>query len=213
MFDKSSSNAALTDSQVITRNSFYFLVFCGGCTLAFFAVWLDIHVLKDKMQEISVTEISQEIILAICAINYWILAIKSPERRGALILIAGYFSCMEFRELDALFDHIHHGAWKYIVGACAIGSILTAIKCQGTVEKPLADYLKSRTFMVTACGMAILMIFSRLYGMGSFWHDVLEDGFARRAKELSEEGVELLGYVFILMGSLPHIISEYRRLR
>lgn len=39
------------------------------------------------------------------------MAIK--RQSGGLWLIAGFFGCLLIRELDAYFDEIIHGAWKY----------------------------------------------------------------------------------------------------
>jgi hypothetical protein len=55
----------------------------------------------------------------------------------------------------------------------------------------LADFARTRAFWTMTTGLSIL-IFSRVFGMGSFWHLVLNEGYVRLAKTTVEEGIELL---------------------
>lgn len=49
--------------------------------------------------------------------------------------------------------------------------------------------------------IAFLLVFSRLFGMGSFWKLVMVDNYMYMVKSMIEEGTELLAYLFILYGT------------
>lgn len=52
-------------------------------------------------------------------------------------------------------------------------------------------------------GLAVLL-FSRVFGMGALWHQVLGEGYARLVKTTVEEGIELPAYSLWLAASLEH---------
>lgn len=54
--------------------------------------------------------------------------------------------------------------------------------------------------LITA--VVLLLVFSRLYGMGSFWHSVMEEHYLREVKNLSEEAIELLCYSLISLSAV-----------
>jgi hypothetical protein len=55
--------------------------------------------------------------------------------------------------------------------------------------------------------MALLMIFSRLFGMGDLWEHLLQGGYARAAKNTAEEGIELVSYTLIACASVWYCLS------
>jgi len=46
------------------------------------------------------------------------------------------------------------------------------------------------------------LVFSRLYGMGSFWQHVMGEHYVRDVKNISEEGIELLCYSLIALSAV-----------
>lgn len=59
-------------------------------------------------------EVVQEAVLLLSGFIFMISAWREKEWRGAMWLIHGFFISLFIRELDAYFDVIHHGAWKYV---------------------------------------------------------------------------------------------------
>jgi len=66
---------------------------------------------------------------------------------------------------------------------------------------------------VMSLGLALLLAYSRLLGMGHLWRGVLGDGYERIVKNAIEEGAELLGYTVILVASLGYLGRRLQRLR
>ncbi|WP_162628754.1 hypothetical protein [Marinobacter bohaiensis] len=166
----------------------------------------DIVVLGNDIPEISATEISQELLLGATAILFLMLGRHYPARRGLYVLVAGFFAAFLIRELDALFDLVYHGFWKVPALAVTLGAIAYARRQKGTTLKPLADFVRSPEFTTIAYGLAIVFVFSRLFGMGFLWENVMGAGFQRIVKNVAEEGVELLGYGFVFSGALRYYL-------
>jgi hypothetical protein len=95
-------------------------------------VYIDSVVLGDGVSELSITEIAQEVLLLLSAFLFFVAAIRHPESRGFFVLVGGFFIAMLVRELDFLFDVIHHGSWLYAAistTAASIAKIMT--QCSG----------------------------------------------------------------------------------
>jgi hypothetical protein len=180
---------------------------CSIAGLSFAMVWLDIAVFHTEILEISFTEIAQELMLALCAVLFW--TAPGTDRKGGFeFLTAGFFTCLLIRELDGLLDPISHSAWLWpflAVAAIAIGNAASARHRQQTLQT-MGSFLRTPTFAALATGFAVL-IFSRVFGMGAFWHQVMGDGYQRLAKTTAEEGVELLAYGIWLCASLEYWVK------
>lgn len=54
-------------------------------------------------------------------------------------------------------------------------------------------------------GVMLLLVFSRLFGMGSFWHNIMGADYVREVKIIAEEGTELLAYCLIAFASVKTV--------
>lgn len=174
-------------------------------------VFIDIFIAKTDILETSFTEVSQEVMLALIAGLFWLSA-REPGQRGVGILIGGFFACMLIRELDGLFDPISHSFWLWPALLTAGTCLYRALGYRGAwrdVVSGLARFSVRPAFGFIMAGL-LALIFSRLFGMGSLWHGILQEGYARLAKTTVEEGVELLAYSICLGGALDYFL-ELRR--
>jgi hypothetical protein len=179
-------------------------------SIAFSMVWLDIAVFHTDILEMSFTEITQELMLFTCAILFW-YSRPDGQRSGFNYLTAGFFACLLMRELDGLFDPISHSAWCWpfmIVAIWAVGNALKPNARAQTLAR-LEAFVATPAFATISTGFAVLL-FSRIFGMGSFWHLVLGPGYERLAKTTVEEGIELLSYGIWLAASIEYYV--YARL-
>lgn len=185
------------------------------CVLFFAAlfgiIWADVRFWQDPLTERSATELTQEIFLGLSACMFWGLGLKDATQRGLYILVAGFISVMLIRELDTLFDMVWHGFWVYPALAVTFLSIISAYFSKNSTLEPMAKFLQNKDYMMLSHGMIIVLVFSRLFGMGVLWKLALGDDFHRLIKDIVEEGVELLGYGFIFMGSLKYFVSQLRQ--
>ncbi|GGK25280.1 hypothetical protein [Aliivibrio fischeri] len=141
----------------------------------------------------------EQLLLLASVLSFAYIGWDNAAYRRASFLIAAFFSCMLIREFDAFFDHlVYHGFWAVpaiIVALIAIGYALTD---RNNVLLGLSKMMKQSHFPVLCLGLAILLVFSRLFGMGDMWQQVMGDGY------------ELLGYTVIFYASINYVFSYIR---
>ncbi len=173
-----------------------------GCI--YFDVTTNQNILED-----SFVEFSQEWLLLGTTALFAMQAIT--KRQGGLWLIAGFFGCLFCRELDAYFDMIVHGAWKYFA-IVVIGFVFFKawrLGKENTIAS-LAAFMKSRAFVFIFIGLLIVLVYSRLFGMGELWHTIMADHFNRTVKNVVEEGTELWGYALVFWGAVKYRFASKR---
>ncbi|CAG9296212.1 hypothetical protein [Celerinatantimonas diazotrophica] len=196
------------DAQIVFNAIFRFLLFSAFIAGMFGIMYVDIAVFHDQVKEISLTEISQETFLGLIVAIFVYLAVSKPLQRGFYELVAGFYAALLIRELDALFDYVWHGFWVYPAVAVSLMAIALAHHYKGSVLNGFAEFCQSKAYIIMVCGLVTLLIFSRLFGMGDFWKLVLSDGYVRIAKNIAEEGTELLGYGFIFIASSKYLLAQ-----
>jgi hypothetical protein len=176
--------------------------------LALVMIWLDVAVFHTEILEISFTEISQELMLFICALLFW-FSPGDVDQKGFKILAGGFFACLLMRELDGLFDPISHSAWCLPFSVIAIVCLVKGFNAQhrDNTFAALSAFSRTPAFGTLSTGLGVL-VFSRVFGMGSLWHMILGDGYARLAKTTVEEGIELLTYSMWLAGSVDYYVRQ-----
>lgn len=182
-----------------------FLLLTGASAYAGLAVLVDVAVIKDSVGEISVTELSQELLLFLTSYFFFHQAKKDPALRGGMLLIGGFFSCMFIRELDAMFDIIHHGIWVYLALLVALGCVVLASLTPKTTSQGLNTFMMHSSFHYMMCGLVIVLVFSRIFGMNIIWRAVMHDDYLRAVKNIVEEGTELLGYMICFGAALAFV--------
>jgi hypothetical protein len=189
-------------TTTVLRALFRFFVLVLAILWVPLALILDTAVFNDEVSEISVTELSQEALLLGSAVLFWLLSARRPFGRGFYTLVAGFFSCMFIREQDAFFDHISHGFWVYPAVLMTLITLLIAAFQRRTIMPAMAAATRSVPFTYILIGLAILLFFSRVMGTGSFWEMLLPENSVALVKNTVQEGLELLGYILMLYGTL-----------
>jgi len=168
-------------------------------------VYLDIVVLENGLPEVGVTETMQAVLLLASAVLFARKVRRNPKARGFLVLVTGFFLVMFIRELDYYLDMIVHGFWVCPALLVTGIAIAYAVKNGGTTQAPMTAFGYSQQGAIICIGLVIVLVFSRLFGTGSFWELILQDQYVSLSKTIVQEGLELLGYGIILFG------SAYRR--
>ena len=165
---------------------------------------IDYFFLENNLSERSLTESLQQLLLASVGIFIW-SAHKVEESRTLFILVAGFFGCMFLRELDYYFDMIVHGFWVYPTLILASSVIIYSIKHNGSLLRSVRLFSQSNAYFNILVGLVIIMIFSRLFGSGTLWKEVMNDDYHHIYKTIIQEGLELFGYVFLFIGSFHQL--------
>ncbi|MEN8200411.1 MAG: hypothetical protein ABFR63_10110 [Thermodesulfobacteriota bacterium] len=171
---------------------------------------IDAVVIGGGIPENSATEYVQEVLILFSSILFGIGALRYPESRGFFVLVAGLFGCMFIRELDAYLDAVTHGFWLYPTLLLAFGSILYSIRCRGNVTAPMAEYTETKSFVYVAIGILIVLVFSRIFGTGHLWREVMGSHYHSSYKAIIQEGLELVGYALIFFGSAMFFLQKVK---
>ena len=156
----------------------------------------------NPFSEAGPTEFIQTFLLAFSAALFFLEARRRPDMRGGLILAGGFIGCMLIREQDYFLDLVHHGFWKWPALALTFACLAYAAATFRATLAGLARLARWRHFSVLLIGLAIVLAYSRLIGMGSIWRELLPIGGWRIAKTAVEESNELLGYLIIVFSAL-----------
>jgi hypothetical protein len=166
-------------------------------------VFIDSVIIGDGVGEPSITEFTQEALLLVSAMCFGYAAWRHENSRGFFLLIAGFFSCLLVRELDSVFDNVRHGFWLWPALLVALVSITyVMIYCRDTVLESMADFVDSRPYFFIIFGLVVVLAFSRVFGSGEIlWKHLMTSNYENLYKRAMQEGLELLGYIYVAYGS------------
>ncbi|MDQ1212925.1 hypothetical protein [Pantoea anthophila] len=193
------------DLTLIGREIAVFLLAALFLALTIAPVYIDVAWMNDALHETSLTETTQEGMLATIAALFFITARRRPDQRGALTLVAGFYACMLIRELDFVFDAIQHGSWVWFALAVTAGSLAVALRTPKKTVQALAALLQHRSWPVMASGFLVVLVFSRLFGVHVLWQHLMLGDYNRVVKNMAEEGTELLGYSLCWLASVRYV--------
>jgi hypothetical protein len=178
-------------------------------TLAPVLVLIDVRMIGDAVDEVSLTEMTQAALLLFAVFVFGYRAGRNPETRGFALLVAGFFLCMLIRELDGLLDQIAHGFWLWPALLVA-GSVVAyvAVACRTKVFRPMANFIGTKSYYHIITGLVVVLVFSRIFGSGRYWGFLLEMDLGRLFKASLQEGLELFGYFLLGYGAMWYLIRD-----
>jgi hypothetical protein len=166
------------------------------------AAYIDTAIFQNRLSELSMTELSQSSLVLISTILLHKNAKRSNTIKGPLYLATTLLTMIFIREADYYLDFVYHGFWKVPVFITFCIGMYTVLKNKLPVFKPLSQAIQTKAFGYMMCGLAITLIFSRLYGASTIWLTMLPYEDARYIKNIIQESLELLGYCIVFLGTL-----------
>ena len=179
-----------------------FLTLFTALLLAAIVIYVDTIMLGNTMGETSLVQILQAFLILGSAALFGAGASLSIDQRGYLILVSTLFLCMFVREQDGLLDNIVHGFWRVPVLIIATVGLIGVMRNRNTVRVPFLQHAQDSSFWILAVGFLQLVVFSRLFGTGHLWHNIPGQGDLGPTRMIVQEGVELVSYALIFLGSL-----------
>jgi len=152
-----------------------------------------------KFSEFSYVEYTQSFLLflsSLICIGFY-LSKNTTVFRYIFLLIFGLSTAALIREQDIYFEEAFgHGTWPYPV-LLVLGFVAFKVY-KGRIEvwEQLIGYMSTKSYAFMTFGIITVFIFSRLYGRTVFWEIVMEEKYFRSVKNVSEECIELFGYLF-----------------
>lgn len=148
-----------------------------------------------KFGEISGTEITQAIILALVTLLFYVSGRAEKKIRAVSNLAAIVFFMSLIREHNNLIDF-----WFYLVLPFMVLFFYLLFVYRKEFFDSLKSLLEIPATAYLVIGFLVTYVFSRFFGRTTFWQALLENYYHRWAKNAAEEGIELLGYSLILIG-------------
>lgn len=166
----------------------------------FFATYMiKLDFAAGEFKENSLTERTQEFFLLISVFILVVSSIKFVAYRYLNAILSLFFLTHFIRELDALFDSYFDGLWQILAFSVVGIAIVVLIKHHKTFWAQVIEIQHQFAFGIFTVGLFVLHVFSRLYGKGTNWENLMGEFFLRSVKDASEESIELLGYTIILI--------------
>lgn len=163
------------------------------------------------IKEASFTEGLSAVFVLSCCILFSIVAVKVKEWRSFSVLLSGFFLFGFIREIDAVFDTIKHGAWIYPATCVLIAVLIYSYFHRESLVKQIVSFINTKPYYFLFIGFSILFVFSRVFGCGALWRVLLDQHYQKVLKTMVEEGLEFLGYFFMLYGSLTFFRQKIKR--
>lgn len=174
-------------------------------TIPIAIIYYDVIYLKNNIPEQSLTEYTQEFLLLGTTVVFAYLGQTRKLYKRTAFLMAAFFCCLLIRELDLFFDQlIFHGFWIFPALSVALSTLIYANQQREQTLKALAEVMKNSYFPILCLGLGITLVYSRLFGMGGIWHQILGDNFQRIVKNIAEESSESLGYTIIFYAAVNY---------
>jgi len=113
------------------------------------------------------------------------------------------------RELDSILKKwIPVAGWTLPGLFCATTGIIIYWKERDRLAIQVAGFTRTRGFSLLWCGFVVAIPFAQLVGHGAFLQLLMGDDYVRDYKRVIEELGELLGYLFIFIGSAEAVFQR-----
>lgn len=177
---------------------------------------IGVAIVKEKIDNpigFSFIEITQEILLGLTALIFFLLSKRQPENKQIFIMASAFFTCLLIRELDEIFDIIlWHGSWIVFIipTLIALGIFLKNSVYDLNLNTQTKNFTSYSSYSMLFSGLIITLFFSRLFGKGDLWKLIIINSPTQYyfIKTITEESLELLGYCLIFMASMQMLFSS-----
>ena len=174
---------------------------------------LKLHILLSEADrfgtsEFSPVEIIQAIILGVCGIIMWWVALYCPSQRTVAILFGGMALAFLIRELDYFLDrYVIDNFWQVIIAI--VGSLIIAytFRHRKRTQITFARIWPSPGLTLLFAGAVILFAFVRFVGHEPLWMAILGDDYRRIIKLAVQEFIELIGYFLWMIGTIEYALQ------
>lgn len=190
----------------------FYAVLLGG--LAFGMLWGAVNYGAEFYDELGPVEILETVFALLSAIIFLFAGRLNRNNQSFAVMVSCFFFCLFIRESDYLLDVlVCRHAWKVLVALVFVCSAFYFAHHFQEIVASILDFVHYSSFGVFMSGLLVLLVFSRLFGYGVFWKEILNVGQYRMVKTIVEEGVEQMGYFLLLISSCEYLYDTRVRRR
>lgn len=172
------------------------LIYCGLmflCTLP-----MEADFLVGQSFENNSIEFAQQSLLLISVLVGLSTLAYTNNYKTFMVILALFILMHLIREFDAWFDS-HFGGWfPFVLGVAAVllGILIKNFKL---FLEQLSTLRHTLGFGILLIALANLHVFTRIYGKPSNWDNIMGENYLYSVERISEEAVELIAYMMILI--------------
>lgn len=190
---------------MLMGRAFLYLLFIVGVTQLFSMEGYN-QLSQSQYSEQSLTEKMQDGFAFLASILFVIASRLSDTLRPAAVMVATLLGMMFIREFDAFLDeNVFDGAWQVAVCILIAVSTFYLIKQPIKIKPSMVAFSRLSSAGIMLSGLLVVLVFSRLFGRGSFWEAVMGEGYMRVVKNIAEEGTELMGYAILFIAAVEFL--------
>jgi hypothetical protein len=157
-----------------------------------------------KFGENSWTEKIQELFLFVTGLIFMAIGRYEKTLTSIAYLLSVFFFMALIREFNNQIPF-----WFYLEIPLIIIFFGLTYQNRSKLISSIHHLIESRTIAWLVIGFLVTFVFSRFFGRTVFWQHLLENDYNRWGKNAAEEGIELLGYTLLLIGSIELFIRAY----
>ena len=157
----------------------------------------------------------QVLFLLVSIVVLWRAAGLAKDRREVLFAMICLLIATIMREWDNILDEtLGRHVWKVFSGIFIVTASVPFFRHRRAFYISALHLTRQPSFGIMLTGGLIVLVFSRMFGSGDFWTELIDHReFARKAKKVAEECTELMGYFFIMIGTFEHLHETHMRKR
>ena len=146
--------------------------------------------------------------MAICIVLFYITGQKNLKEQALCNAFAAIMLAALIREFNNYFiDEIFHGAWSAMVIIILLVAAWYIYKHYTSIVNSAYEFIRRPGYGLMLTGFLIVFVFSRLFGLPEMWRTILKDDYQNLPERVAEEGTEVLGYSFILLGTIDYAVQ------
>jgi hypothetical protein len=154
-----------------------------------------------KFGEICATEALQELFLVSLGFMFIIAGRREREMAPLSGLISLFFFMAAIRELNNLIPF-----WFYLTLPLILLFCWFLYRDRKSLVQSMASFLKTPSLPWFMAGFLVTFVFSRFFGKKVFWSTLTGGDYNRWIKNAAEEGMEMVGYTFLLIGGIEMLL-------
>jgi hypothetical protein len=153
-----------------------------------------------KADESNSIEFAQQSILLITVLIGFLSLLYTKEYKSFMSVFSLFIGMHLIREFDAWFDgKFPQLGWFPFVLVIAVILLVILIKNFKSFTIQIKNLKFTAGFGILLISLANLHVFTRLYGKPSNWDNIMGDKYLYSVERISEESVELIAYMMILI--------------
>ena len=166
-----------------------------------------------EYSEQSLVEWLESISALLASVCFLCAAVIYRPLRAACVMLAALTAMMFIREADFFLDAVFDGAWQALVTVVLLATGLYLWRQTLPIRDSILAYAREPSSGVMLAGILVTIVYSRLFGRGSFWEALMGDGYQRAVKNAVEEGTELAGYALMFIAAVEILLVCFSRRR